>query len=87
MFLIYILYKKEANYLASTISLIAVLSSPSMFISIKAGVHTKFFPDGATKPLAIATPFIAWLSAPAPIACTSTTPFSLNTLARLLLLY
>ena len=59
MFLIYILYKKEATYLASTINLIAVLSSQSIFISIKAGVHTKFFPDGATKPLAIATPFIA----------------------------
>ena len=49
-----------------------------MFISIKAGVHTKFFPDGATKPLAIATPFIAWLSAPAPIACNSTLLFSCN---------
>ena len=35
MFLIYILYKKEATYLASTINLIAVLSSPSIFISSK----------------------------------------------------
>ena len=43
---------KEATYLASTINLIAVLSSPSIFISIKAGVHTKFFPDGAANPLA-----------------------------------
>ena len=51
MFLIYILYKKEATYLASTINLIAVLS-PAIFISIKAGVHTKFFPDGAANPLA-----------------------------------
>ena len=51
MFLIYILYKKEATYLASTINLIVVLSS-SIFISIKAGVHTKFFPDGAINPLA-----------------------------------
>lgn len=42
---------KEATYLASTINLIAVLS-PAIFISIKAGVHTKFFPDGAINPLA-----------------------------------
>ena len=42
---------KEATYLASTINLIAVLSSPSILISIKAGVHTKFLPDGATNPL------------------------------------
>lgn len=51
MFLIYILYKKEATYLASMINLIVVLS-PAIFISIKAGVHTKFFPDGAINPLA-----------------------------------
>ena len=50
--------------MASTISLIAVLSSPSIDMSIKAGVQTRFLPDGATNPLAIATPFIAWLRAP-----------------------
>ena len=42
---------KEATYLASMINLIVVLS-PSIFILIKAGVHTKFFPDGAINPLA-----------------------------------
>ena len=68
--------------MASTINFNAVRSSPSIDISINAGVQTKFLPDGATKPLAIATPLIAWLRAPAPIACTSTIPFSLNTLAR-----
>ena len=51
--------KKEAIYLASTINLIAVLSSPSITISVKAGIQTKFFPDGATKPLAIAIAFMA----------------------------
>ena len=74
--------KKEA-YLASTINLIAVLSSPSITISVNAGMQTKFFPDGATNPLAIAMAFIAWFKAPAPIACISTDPFSLNTLAVL----
>ena len=71
---------KEA-YLASTINLIAVLSSPSITISENAGIHIKFLPLGATKPLAIAIPFIAWFNAPAPIACISTLLFSLNTLA------
>lgn len=37
-------------YLASTINLIAVLSSPSITISVKAGIHIKFFPVGATNP-------------------------------------
>ena len=41
----------KKGYLASTINLIAVLSSPSITISVNAGMHTKFFPDGATKPL------------------------------------
>ena len=30
----------------------------------------------------MATDFIAWFNAPAPTACISTLPFSLNTLAR-----
>ena len=59
----------------------AVLSSPSIVISAKAGIQTKFFPDGAIKPLAIATALIAWFSAPAPTAYISTFPFSRNTLA------
>ena len=65
-----------------TINLIPVLSSPSIFISVKAGIHTKFFPEGAIKPLAMAIAFIAWLSAPAPTAWISTLPFSLKTFAN-----
>ena len=34
-------------------------------------MQTKSTPDGATNPLAIATAFTAWFSAPAPIACIS----------------
>ena len=75
------IYKKKA-YLASTINFIAVLSSPSITISVKAGMHTRFLPDGATNPLAIAIAFIAWFNAPAPIAWISTLFFSLKTLAR-----
>ena len=68
-------------YIASTISLIAVFSSPSKVISEKAGITTKFLPLGATKPLAIAIPLIAWFSEPAPIVWISTLPLSLNTFA------
>ena len=64
------------------ISLIAVFSAPSIVMSENAGMMTRFLPLGATKPLAIATALIAWFSAPAPTACISTEPFSLNTLAR-----
>lgn len=42
--------KEKETYLASTINLIAVLSSPSITISVKAGIQTKFLPDGATNP-------------------------------------
>ena len=42
-------------FLASTISIIPVLSSPSTWTAANAGIHTKSTPDGATKPLAIAT--------------------------------
>jgi hypothetical protein len=66
-------------YLELTINFIAVLSSPSISMSVNAGTHTKSIPLGATKPLAIATAFIAWFIAPAPIACISAPPFSLNT--------
>ena len=45
-------------------------------------MQKRFFPVGATKPLAIAIDLIAWFSAPAPIACISTLPFSLITLAK-----
>jgi hypothetical protein len=51
--------QKKEPYFASTISLIAVLSSPSIRISLNAGIHIRFFPDGATNPLAIAIAFIA----------------------------
>jgi len=37
----------------------AVLSSPSITISVKAGIQTRFFPEGATKPLAMAIALIA----------------------------
>lgn len=47
------------SHLGSTSNLIAVLSSPSMLISIKAGIQTKSIPWGATKPLAIAIALIA----------------------------
>ena len=60
----------------------AVLSSPSIAMSENAGIHTRFFPEGATKPLEIAIAFIAWFKAPAPIACTSTVPLSLKTLVK-----
>ena len=49
----------------------AVLSSPSIDISVNAGIQIKFLPVGATNPLAIATALIAWFNAPAPIACIS----------------
>ena len=58
-------------FLDSTINFIPVLSSPSTCTSANAGTHTKSTPDGATNPLAIATAFTAWFSAPAPIACIS----------------
>ena len=64
------------------ISFIAVLSSPSIKISVKAGTHIRSSPPGATKPLAMATAFIAWFKAPAPMACISAPPFSLNTPAK-----
>lgn len=38
-------------YFDSIISFIAVRSSPSIFISVNAGIQTKFLPLGATKPL------------------------------------
>jgi hypothetical protein len=55
-------YKEKTTdvvYFDSTISLIAVRSSPSMTMSTKAGIQTKFLPLGATKPLAIAIALIA----------------------------
>lgn len=66
-------------YLGWTISFIAVRSSPSIKISVKAGMQIRSTPCGATNPLAIATAFTAWLSAPAPMACISAPPRSLST--------
>jgi hypothetical protein len=63
-------------------SLIAVLSSPSITMSVNAGIQMRSTPLGATKPLAIATAFTAWFKAPAPIACSSAQPFSLKTPAK-----
>ena len=51
--------KKRSIYFASTISFIAVFSSPSIVISTNAGIQTKFFPEGATKPRAMHTDLIA----------------------------
>jgi len=45
-------------------------------------MHTRSIPLGATKPLAIATAFTAWLRAPAPTAYNSADPFSLTTPAK-----
>ena len=53
----------------------AVLSSPSMVISVNAGIQTKFLPEGATNPLAMAIALIAWFKAPAPTAKTRKTSF------------
>src|SRR5690606_24043812 len=73
-------YRKSSFYfLGSTISLMAVLSSPSIIISVKAGIQISSIPDGATNPRAIATALTAWFKAPAPIACISATPLSLIT--------
>ena len=68
-------------YFLVTISFIAVLSSPLITTSLNAGITTKLSPLGATKPLAIAIPLIAWFKEPAPIVWISTDPFSLNILA------
>lgn len=66
-------------YLGSTISLIAVRSSPSILISVKAGMQIKSTPLGATNPRAIATALTAWFNAPAPIAWISAPPLSRRT--------
>ena len=68
--------------MVSTISLSAVRSSPSIEMSVNAGIHTRFLPLGATNPRAIAIDLIAWFKAPAPIACISTVPLSRITLAK-----
>src|SRR5579884_3946820 len=54
--------------------LVEVRSSPSMEMSMKDGTHTMSMPPGATYPREIAIALMAWLIAPAPIACTSTRP-------------
>ncbi len=42
-------------------------------------MHIRSIPLGATNPRAIAIALIAWLIAPAPMACISAAPFSLRT--------
>lgn len=59
---------QKVPYRGPTMSLIAVRSSPSIVMSVKAGTQTRSTPPGATKPRAIATALTAWLTAPAPIA-------------------
>jgi len=62
-------------------NLIAVRSSPSMMMSVNAGMQIRSIPLGATKPRAIATAFTAWLTAPAPMDWISALPRSLRTAA------
>lgn len=60
----------------------AVLSWPSIEISVNAGIQIKLIPDGARNPRAIAILLIAWFKAPAPMQWISTfSLFSLNKLA------
>jgi len=73
---------QKVPYRGSTMNLIAVRSSPSIVMSVKAGTQTRSTPPGATKPRAMATALTAWLTAPAPIACISALPRSRNTAAR-----
>jgi len=63
------------------INLIAVLSSSPIFTSVNPGMQTMSIPFGARKPLAIAIAFVAWFTAPAPIACNSASPCFLITSA------
>src|SRR5713226_6467267 len=58
----------------STRRRIPVRSSPSIEMSMKAGMQTRSSPPGATYPREIAIAFTAWLIAPPPLACTSTRP-------------
>src|SRR2546421_3277350 len=51
-----------------------VRSSPSIEMSMKAGMQTRSSPPGATYPREMAIALTAWLIAPAPIAWTSTRP-------------
>lgn len=60
----------------------AVRSSPSIIMSVKAGMQMRSTPLGATNPLAIATALTAWFSAPAPMACSSAPPRSRRTPAN-----
>ena len=60
----------------------AVLSSPSICMSVKAGMQTMSFPLGAIKPLAIAIAFTAWFIAPAPTAWIAAISFSVNIAAN-----
>ena len=54
----------------------AVRSSPWTSMSRKAGIATRSIPPGATYPRAMPMALTVWLTAPAPIACTSQRPVS-----------
>ena len=73
--------KLNLSYFFVTINFIAVLSSPLIITSLKAGITTKLSPLGATNPRAMAIPLIAWLREPAPIVWIYTLPFSLKIFA------
>src|SRR5450759_1022144 len=62
------------RYRLSTSKRIPVRSSPSIEMSMKAGMQTRSKPPGATYPREMAIALTAWLMAPAPIAWTSTRP-------------
>src|SRR3990172_9947640 len=55
----------------STRMRIAVRSLPSIVTSVKEGMQMTFKPSPSRYPRAMAHAFTAWLTAPAPMACTS----------------
>ncbi len=74
-------YGIRKTYRGATMNLIAVRSSPSIMMSVNAGMQTRSTPLGATKPLAMATALTAWFTAPAPMAWSSALPRSRTTAA------
>src|SRR3979411_1674216 len=66
--------ERTGRYLLSTRRRMPVRSSPSIEMSMKAGMQTRSRPPGATYPREMAIALTAWLMAPAPMAWTSTRP-------------
>src|SRR5690606_21433034 len=65
-----------------TMKRMAVRSSPTISISLKAGTHTRSMPLGATEPRAIAMALTPWFPAPAPRGWGGGAPFSRTTAAK-----